>query len=68
MLASFVDQRINSLGLHCGRAFQGEFFEDQKNGVGTFKYADGDVFHGVFRNGQKEGQGCYAFVDGDQCK
>ena len=40
-----------------GSIYDGEFFDDQKNGYGEEKYSDGSVYKGEFKNGLKDGKG-----------
>ena len=41
------------------------FQNDRKSGLGTYKYANGDVHIGRFKNGQKNGPGTVTFANGD---
>ena len=40
-----------------GDKYEGEWFDDQKHGQGTFTWSDGDNCEGERNEGKKEGKG-----------
>jgi hypothetical protein len=55
--------RMVHRGARLARA-QGEWLEDVKNGMGTFRWAAGTVYEGSWTDGVMHGQGTYHFIDG----
>ena len=49
-----------------GDKYVGEWKDDEKNGQGTYTWANGDKYVGEYRNGEKNGQGTYTSADGDK--
>jgi hypothetical protein len=49
--------------------YEGEFFDNNYNGIGTYYYPNGDVYDGGWKNGKKHGKGVYfnhkdLYIDG----
>lgn len=40
-----------------GRSYEGEFFNDKKNGYGVFQWPNGRLYDGYWINGREEGAG-----------
>lgn len=45
--------------------YQGEFYEGEANGSGTYKFANGDFYSGGFVDGMPNGEGTYFTTKGD---
>ena len=45
--------------------YDGEWFEDQKSGVGRYTYPDGSFYIGSYKDNQRQGQGKFNFTNGD---
>ena len=52
-------------GNQTGDSYEGEFFQGEFHGNGTYFYANGDRFVGGFRFGKKNGVGTLYKVDGE---
>ncbi len=69
----FVDGKKQGQGTETNPSFDadgndvytGRFANDEKNGKGKIKYANGDVYDGSFVDNKFEGQGTYTFKTGD---
>ena len=46
--------------------YEGEFQNDMKNGLGIYRYANGESYKGQFVNDKMQGQGTFVFVNGDK--
>ena len=42
--------------------FEGQFKDGKRNGLGTYKFANGDVYKGQFKDDLKNGQGTFKYV------
>ena len=51
-------------GDETGRVYEGEFYENQINGQGVMRWADGSEYTGAFVNGRMEGYGEWKTLDG----
>jgi len=40
-----------------GDKYEGEWYDNKKNGKGVFYYANGDVYEAEWKNGKPEGKG-----------
>jgi hypothetical protein len=49
-----------------GNQYVGDFKNDEKNGHGTYTFADGDKYTGEFKDGKYHGQGTFNFSNGDK--
>jgi hypothetical protein len=45
-------------------AFDGEFVNNKRNGVGTFTWGNGDMFKGQFLDNMMHGEGTFEWNDG----
>mmetsp|Transcript_8737 Transcript_8737/g.23490 ORF Transcript_8737/g.23490 Transcript_8737/m.23490 type:complete len:522 (-) Transcript_8737:842-2407(-) len=56
---------IGKRGVDLLKCYQGEYANDQRNGRGVYKYANGyATYEGEYKNGVKHGQGTLTFKDG----
>lgn len=44
-----------------GEKYEGDYYNDQKNGVGKMTYADGNTYEGEWRNDKRQGYGKYTY-------
>lgn len=50
-----------------GNLYTGEWKEDKKHGLGTYKYfSTGEEYEGEWKNEQKSGYGTYIYAYGDR--
>ena len=50
-----------------GRTYEGNFLEDQRNGLGEYKWPDGACYKGFFKAGHRDGEGTYRFAGIKYC-
>ena len=46
-----------------GSTYDGEWSDNDKNGVGTYTYRNGDIYEGGWKDDQKHGKGVYTYKD-----
>ena len=54
---------------HCSHSkYEGDFIDNNYNGIGTYYYQNGDVYNGEWKNGKRHGKGIFYnnddFIDG----
>jgi hypothetical protein len=50
---------------HDGRRYEGDYFDDKKEGQGIFTWPDGRKYDGQWKNGKQHGTGIYYSSKGD---
>eukprot|EP00340_Litonotus_pictus_P006322 CAMPEP_0170518496 /NCGR_PEP_ID=MMETSP0209-20121228/4172_1 /TAXON_ID=665100 ORGANISM="Litonotus pictus, Strain P1" /NCGR_SAMPLE_ID=MMETSP0209 /ASSEMBLY_ACC=CAM_ASM_000301 /LENGTH=237 /DNA_ID=CAMNT_0010804075 /DNA_START=22 /DNA_END=732 /DNA_ORIENTATION=- len=48
----------------CQETYEGDWFEDKKQGYGLYTYSNGDIYEGEFFGDMHQGYGKYYFTDG----
>ncbi len=48
-----------------GDIYEGEFLNENRNGMGKYFFANGDVYEGEFLNGSRNGKGKYFWTNGE---
>ena len=51
---------------HRGNKYVGEFVDGEKDGIGTYTYANGDLYVGLFRANKRNGKGVFTFKNGER--
>ena len=51
-----------------GAKYEGDWFDDNMNGQGTFTWANGDMYVGEFVDSKRHGQGTKTNADGSVMK